>query len=122
MMDQRTLNIIYIIKGNTKYYSYCSITSKLEAIKQYMADECGGETDWFTEKDMFDIVYEAMVDYLEHCDSPRAFMYHLRDVMMRDDATITERIIIALSLVRVRDEHGYVNGFDDRIHKLKEAN
>jgi hypothetical protein len=43
---------------------------------------------------------------------------------MRDSENLPLRIAIALSLVEVRDDDGnYVNGFDDRLHKLdKEEN
>ena len=118
MMDQRTLNIINIVKCNTKYLTYDSNTDMIEAIKQYMADECAYKAEWYTEKDMFNILYTAMLDYLDHCDKPSFFMRELGDVLMRDSESLPLRIAIALSLVQVQDVNGYVNGFDDRLHKL----
>lgn len=118
MMEQRTLNIINIVKGNTKYLTYDSNTDMIEAIKQYMADECAYKAEWYTEKDMLDIMYDAMRDYLDYCDKPSFFMWRLKDVLMRDSENLPLRIAIALSLVQVRDDNGYINGFDDRLHKL----
>lgn len=118
MMEQRTLNIINIVKGNTKYLTYDGNTDMIEAIKQYMADECAYEAEWYTEKDMFDIVYAAMLDYLDHCDRPSYFMRRLGDVMRGRMDQIVKDIVVTLSLVQVQDVNGYVNGFDDRLHKL----
>ena len=122
MMKQRTLNIINIVKGNTKYLTYDSNTDMIEAIKQYMADECAYKAEWYTDRDMFDILYNAMLDYLDHCDKPSFFMRKLGDVLMRDSTDLPLRIAIALSLVQVQDVNGYVNGFDDRLRKLDRKN
>ena len=118
MMEQRTLNIINIVKGNTKYLCHDGNTDMIEAIKQYMADECAYKAEWYTEKDMLNIMYDAMRDYLDYCDKPSFFMWQLKDVLLRDSENLPLRIAIALSLVQVRDDNGYVNGFDDRIRKL----
>jgi hypothetical protein len=117
-MKQRTLNIINIVKGNTKYLTYDGSTSMIEAIKQYMADECAYKVEWYTDKEMFDILYNAMLDYLDHCDKPSFFMRRLGDVMRGRMDSITLDIAVTLSLVQVQDVDGYVNGFDDRLHKL----
>ena len=122
MMDQRTLNIINILKGNTKYYRLYEDMDAIESIKQYMADECAYKVEWYTEKDMFDIIYDAMLDYLDHCDKPSYFMRQLGDVMRGRLDSITRDIAIALTLVQVRDNNNYVNGFDDRIHALDREN
>lgn len=118
MMDQRTLNIINILKGNTKYYRLYEDMDAIESIKQYMADECAYKVEWYTEKDMFDIIYDAMLDYLDHCDKPSYFMRQLGEVMRGHLDSITRDIAIALTLVQVRDNNNYINGFDDRIHEL----
>lgn len=119
MMEQRTLNIINIVKGNTKYYRIYDNMDVIEAIKQYMADECAYKAEWYTDRDMLDIMYDAMRDYLDHCDKPSFFMWELKEVLMKDSENLPLRIAIALSLVQVKDDNGnYVNGFDDRLHKL----
>jgi hypothetical protein len=117
-MDQRTLNIINIVKGNTKYLACDGNTDMIEAIKQYMADECAYKAEWYTDRDMLDILYTAMLDYLDHCDKPSFFMRQLHNVLMKNHEDLPLRIAIALSLVQVQDVSGYVNGFDDRLHKL----
>ncbi len=123
MMDQRTLNIINICKGNTIYYGVYDVIDMVEGIKRYMADECMYKSEWYTDKQMFDIMFEAMKDYIDHCDKPSFFLCQLNNVYLSKE-NWTLRIAIALSLVQVRDSNGnYVNGFDDRLHKLdKEEN
>ena len=116
MMDQRTLNIIYICKSHTKYWD--GADNLLEAVRNYIADECGLETQDLTDSHMLEIMYDAMSDYLDNCDSPKAFMWQLKDVLMRDSENLPLRIGIALSLVQVRNNGNYVNGFDERLHKL----
>ncbi len=119
MLKQRTLNIINILKGNTKYHGLYDCTDGVEAVKQYMADECAYNVEWYTDADMFEIMYDAMLDYLDHCDKPSFFMRRLGDVMGERTDITTIDIAVALALVQVRDKNGnYINGFDDRLHKL----
>lgn len=73
-MTQRTLNIINICKGNTKYKHLFDNKPMLDAIKEYMAEECGCEIEWYTEKEMLNIMLDAMYDYLETCDNIRKFL------------------------------------------------
>ena len=121
MMEQRTLNIIYITKHHTKYWD--GAYNCLDAIRNYIADECALEVEWLTDSDMLDIMYDAMKDYLDYCDKPSFFMWQLKDVLIRDSDNLPLRIAVALSLVRVKDDNGnYVNGFDDRLHKLDREN
>ena len=117
MMEQRTLNIIYICKGHSRKY-WDGAYSHIDAIKNYMADECAYEAGLYTNRDMLDIMWYAMQDYLDHCDRPSAFMWQLKNVIGAAPDNIPERIAIALSLVQVRDDNGYINGFDDRLHAL----
>ena len=122
MMEQRTLNIINICKGNTKYYGIYDVIDMVEGIKKYMADECMYKSEWYTDRQMFNIMFKAMKDYIDHCDKPSSFLHQLRDVHLSKEDWVL-RIAIALSLVQVKDSNGnYVNGFDDRIHRIdKEA-
>lgn len=117
MMEQRTLNIIYLCKHPSHKY-WDGAYSNIDAIKNYMADECAYEAEWYTDRDMLDIMWDAMSDYLNHCDRPSAFMWQLKNVIGVEPNNLPERIAVAFSLVQVRDNGNYVNGFDDRLHKL----
>jgi hypothetical protein len=121
MMEQRTLNIIYLCKRHSHKY-WDGAYSHIDAIKNYMADECAYEAEWYTDKDMLDIMWDAMSDYLNHCDRPSAFMWQLKNVIDVEPNNLPERIAVAFSLVQVRDNGNYVNGFDDRLHKLDREN
>jgi hypothetical protein len=122
MLKQRTLNIINILKGNTKYHGLYDGTDGVEAVKQYMADECKYNVEWYTDADMFEIMYDAMLDYLDHCDKPSFFMEYLKDVMDRRTHDMYYSIALVFrAYTQVCDDDGnYVNGFDDRIHALDE--
>ncbi len=117
MMEQRTLNIIKICKGNTKYNKNGLV---YDAIRNYMADECMEEPDFYTDADIDVVLWEAMKDYLDHCDKPSFFMWCLKDVIDRHDWDIYHAIAVVFGpYIQVKDGNGnYVNGFDDRIHKL----
>ena len=118
MMKQRTLNIIYICKGNTKYWNGVRKDHDLyDAIRNYMADECMYE---YSDDDISSLLYGAIADYLDHCDKPSFFMECLRDVMDRRGHDMYYSIAIVFrAYTQVKDDDGnYVNGFDDRIHAL----
>ena len=120
MMDQRTLNIINICKGNTKYYGIYDDIDILEGIKQYMAEECMYRAEWYTDTEIYEIMTDAMLDYLDHCNKPSYFMKKLTEILKwHKPNEVAMCIGIALSLVQVKDSNGnYVNGFDDRLHAL----
>lgn len=118
MMEQRTLNIINICKGHTKYWK--GAKDCYGAIRNYMADECMYKPEWYTDREISNFIYEAMKDYLDHCDKPSFFMWCLKDVMDRWGCDIYHSIVkVFNAYTDVRDDNGnYVNGFDDRLHKL----
>ena len=120
MMEQRTLNIINICKGNTKYYGLYDDIDMIEAIKQYMADECAYKAEWYTDREISNIIYEAVKDYIDHCDKPSFFLSCLQEVMDRRNCDIFYAMLIVFcAYTQVKDGYGnYVNGFDDRIHAL----
>ncbi len=117
MMEQRTLDIIRICKGNTKYSNNDLIYN---GIRRYMAEECMVEPDYYTDEDIGNILWDAMEDYLDHCNKPSHFMWCLRDVMRIHNWDIYHAIAVVFGpYTRVKDDNGnYVNGFDDRIHRL----
>jgi hypothetical protein len=117
MMEQRTLDIIRICKGGTKY---CPNDLIYNGIRHYMAEECMVEPNYYTDEDVSLILWEAMSDYLDYCDKPSGFMWHLKDVMRRHDWDIYHALVVVFSAyTRIKDDNGnYVNGFDDRLHRL----
>lgn len=118
MMGQRTLNIIYICKGNTKYWNGVRKEHDIyDAIRNYMADKYMYK---YSDYDISNLLYEAMTDYLDYCDKPSFFMLCLKDVMDRRGYDIYYSIAIVFrAYTQVMDGNGnYVNGFDDRLHKL----
>lgn len=119
MMKQRTLDIIDIIKGHTKYLNYYNTTDVIQAIKRYMMDEYDYEDEWLTDRFMLNIMLSAMRDYLFYCDEPNLFIQELNNAKASEENLLLQ-IANAFSSVRVFDDSGdYVNGFDDRLHRLE---
>lgn len=117
MMEQRTLDIIYLCKRHSNKY-WEGAYNCLDAIKNYIAEDCMLEVEWLSDRDMLDIMWDAMKDYIDHCNKPSLFLWKLKDVHLQEE-NLPLRIAIALSLVQVKDDNGsYVNGFDDRLHAL----
>ena len=117
MMDQRTLNIINICKGNTKYSKNDTVYN---GIRKYMAEECMMEPGYYTDNDISDLLFGAMLDYLDHCNKPSYFMSCLQYVMRHHNWDMYSAIAVVFSAyTQVKDGNGnYINGFDDRIHEL----
>ncbi len=117
MMEQRTLDIIHICKGNTKYNKRDRV---YEAIRDYMAEESMVDACYYSEYDVNLELYNAMRDYLNHCDKPSFFMWNLQNVMHKYNWDMYHAIAVVFSAhTQVKDNNGnYVNGFDDRLHKL----
>ena len=116
MMEQRTLDIIHICKGNTKYGRNNEVYN---GIRQYLADECMMYPDYYTDMDVSLTLWGAMSDYLDYCNKPSFFMWCLKDVMCRNKCDIYHAIPIVFgAYTQVRDDNGYINGFDHRLHRL----
>ena len=118
MMEQRTLNIIYVCKGHTKYWDGAS--KYYDAIRNYMADECAYKPEWYTDRQISNILDEALKDYIDHCNKPSFVLWYLKDIMDRWDYDIYHAIPIVFADTQVYDNGDYINGFDDRLHKLDE--
>lgn len=116
MMEQRTLDIIRICKGTTKYSQNDTVYN---GIRRYMSDEYMMAPDYYEDEDIDCVLWEAMKDYLDHCDKPSFFMWCLKDVMDRYNWELYPAIAVVFGRhTQVRNDNGYVNGFDDRIHRL----
>ena len=117
MMEQRTLNIINICKGNTKYNKGGLV---YDAIRDYMAEDNMVDACYYSHYDVSLELYNAMRDYLDHCDKPSFFMWCLQNVMHKHNWDMYHAIAVVFSVyTQVKDSNGnYVNGFDDRISAL----
>lgn len=116
MMEQLTLDIIKICKGNTKYNKDGRV---YDAIRNYLADEYDNKPESYTDGEISYFLWEAMKDYLDHCDKPSFFMWNLKDVMDKYNWDMYQAIAVVFSSrTQVRNDGNYVNGFDDRLHKL----
>lgn len=117
MMDQRTLNIINICKGNTKYNKNGRVYN---AISDYLAEECMMAPNYYSEDEVSLELWDAFKDYIDHCDKPSFVLWCLKEVMDRHNWDMYHAIAVVFSAyTQVLDDNGnYVNGFDDRIHAL----
>lgn len=109
-MNDRTLGLIYTIKGLHKPWSV--------AVAKYMSMETDTPEDFYTYGDCYKIIKEAFFDYISTCDNIRPLLYTFFEYIERDGVfSIGEKIAGALSMEKVRDkdsksgEYYYVNGF-----------
>ena len=109
-MDDRTLGLIYTIKGLHKPWFI--------AVAKYMSMETDTPADSYTYGDCYKIIKEAFFDYISTCDNMKPLLYTFFDRIEHDGASgIGEKIAGALAMEKVRDkdsktgEYYYVNGF-----------
>lgn len=111
-MTQRTCNIIRACKGSI----FPEIENNIDRIKAYMSAECDYPVEDYTDEQIEQIVIDAMYDYIDTCDRPSSFLRTAANCF-GTDLTLTERICIAFSLVQVKNEKGYVNGFSADLYE-----
>lgn len=106
-MTQRTCNIIMCCKGNSKYSNK---GDSIYSIKRYMGDECIYNWENYTDAMIQDILYTALMDYIDWVKKPSFVLWCLKnDGRLHEN--INEKICAMFANVKVRDDHGYVNGF-----------
>ena len=116
-MQQRTSNIIMIIKGQ---HNYGNIEPK-DAIKKYMAETCGCEEADYTDYNLMQILSVVVQDYIKGCENPQRFLFDYFDALMnyyKGDSI--KAWISALQLAQVCElvdtttsyYKKYVNGFN----------
>lgn len=108
-MDNRTMEIIAVCKGGTKYDSDASLT---DVVKNYMSDIFACDKDYYTDNEMTKIMTEAMYDYIDTCDVPSSFLRKLSELKWITD-DLVERICIAFRAVQICSGRVYINGFSD---------
>jgi hypothetical protein len=84
----------------------------MDRIKAYMADECGCLVTDYTDDVMESIIRNAVYDYIDTCDKPSTFL-RLANECIEKNLNITERFCVAFTLVQVRNNGKYVNGFKE---------
>lgn len=115
-MEKRTLEIIAVCKGNTRYDSDIGL---VDAVKNYMSDTCICDKEYYTDSQMENIMTEALYDFIDVCDKPSYILRKLEEVKWITE-NLTERICIVFKGVKIRDKNTYVNGFDERYEKIVE--
>ena len=117
-MEKRTFNIIMVCKGHHNFGD--NLTLK-QAVAHYMSKTCGCPVETYTDRVLRGIVWEAFMDFMNTCTSPRGFLYHFKEARYWCDWTPREGVdeitamLIAFQLCRVRDDNGYVNGFTEEM-------
>ena len=110
-MTERTFNIIMACKHRSE-----NTANVVDGVKAYMSDECDCPIHHYSECKVSEIMLTAMYDYIDTCDKPSTFLRTLNDVYGKDRLSLGEQIARAFALVRVRNDHGFVNGFGEWIY------
>ncbi len=101
-MEDRTLNIIFIIKRLSD--------DPFHMIAKYMSIECDYPIEEYTAQHLRNIVQTAFLDYIRHVPSIEAYKA-VREFLNADGSDL-KRMVIALGLCEVKDGHGnYIQGF-----------
>lgn len=115
-MEERTLEIIAVCKGNTRYDSNQGL---VDAVKNYMSDNCMCEKKWYTDSLMEEILREAFYDFIDVCDRPSYFLRRLEEVKWISP-NLSDRICMVFQTTQVLEDHVYVNGFNADYEKIAE--
>lgn len=105
-MEQRTFNIIMCCKGNGRKDTI------RESIADYMSRECGCDYTEYNESILTRIIKEALYDYLKTCYNPSNVIRNFFDNRYTQDF---DRIAYALCDERVKNNIGWVNGFNENM-------
>lgn len=111
-MEQRTCNIIRACKGSL----YPEIDNRIERVKAYLSKECGCPEEYYTEEIMESIMIDAMYDYIDTCNKPSTFLRMIRNCIKKE-LSLTEKICVAFTLVQVKKDDKYINGFKEEFFK-----
>ena len=111
-MEQRTCNIIRACKGSL----YTEIDDRIKRVKTYLSKECGCPEEHYTEEIMESIMVDAMYDYIDTCNKPSTFLRMIRNCIEKE-LSLTEKICIAFTLVQVKNDDKYINGFKEEFFK-----
>lgn len=117
-MEKRTCNIIMVCKGHHNFGE--GLTLK-QAVAHYMSKTCGCPVETYNDRILLSIVWEAFMDFMSTCTSPRGFLYQMKNARYWSDWSPREgvdeitAILIAFQLCRIRDKDGYVNGFSEKL-------
>lgn len=88
----------------------------------------GGNLRYFTVRDLTHILYEAVQDYIDHCDDPRAEMRRYFYMCTSGPTLLASqddyyRLASFLTQIQVRQDGKFINGFDARFdHCLDNIN
>ena len=114
-MTLRTCNIIMCCKGNYGFYAQ----SRKDAIKKYMAKECGCDTSVYTDEVLHRIIMDALKDYIDGVKKPSYVLWCIEEYGKMYD-NLDDKILTMFDLTQVMDDNGYVNGFTEELIKHSE--
>ena len=114
-MNQRTSNIIMIIKGQHNYGNI----EPIQAIKKYMAETYGYEESDYTLHIIYGIIQSVVLDYIKDADNPQHLLFDYFEGLKYYKGDSIKAWISALCLVNVRKMNKentgfeFVNGFNE---------
>jgi hypothetical protein len=108
LLDDRTCNIIFLCKR----FNY--VDKVKTAIAEYMSKECCCDITEYTEGIIYNILCEAVYDFLHHANKHSIISFTYNFINARYTKFI-DCMIVALSMVQVREQREYeyvdINGW-----------
>ena len=105
-MNKRTCDIIMACKEETAGHY-----TKLDNVIEFLSKECGTSKDEYTSDVLNDIMFDALCDFIDTCDRPSSFIRIYKNIIDGDKRDFADRLCTAFSLVKIRNDGVYVNGF-----------
>ena len=116
-MDRRTLEIIIVCKGYTRYDSDFGL---VDCVRNYMSDKCKCDKELYTMDKMETILKEAFYDFIDVCDRPSHLLKMLDDTK-KYNVNLSCRICMVLQNIQVCTDGKYINGFPSDYDKIAEG-
>lgn len=111
-MTEKTQNLIRFIKRERCDEDNTLIDTAIRFMMRYS----GCDRDVYNGGIINDIIFEAFADFMGSVNNPKFQLYMLKDIMNihREDVTysVYEAMLSTMQLCQVRDDTGYINGFE----------
>ena len=115
--NDKTFGMIMYLKNYTSDYD-----SLRECAIGYMIEYSGCDREVYTNEKIENIIYEVFCDFINCVDRPSSQFYQMRESKKILELTgmtfnIYDLMLSAMSMVQVRDDNGYINGFTEEMFK-----
>ena len=114
-MEQRTCNIIMCCKGHCRLPGHDDKSSRYQDIVYYLANECGCDVSTYSRSLIASVLKTALIDFFKVAEDPGHQLWMFLNNMSDYNMDMVDAIISLFTLVEIKNDWGYVNGFNHDI-------